>query len=322
MEHCIQISRHGPPDVMALVATTLDPPGPGEVLVRHQAIAVNQIDLQQRSGQYPLALPTGLGMEAAGLIEAVGPDVVGLKPGDRVVYIADTPGSYATARVRPARTVALIPAGINMAVVAAMFTRGLTAWHLTHTLRRIDASDTIVVHAAGGGVGGLIAQMALQVGAMVIGVVANEDEAEAARIAGCHAVLVDPGPDLASQVRHLADGGASVVYDPIGRDTFEASLDCLRPFGLLVAFGNLSGPISPFAPMQALGRRGSLQIVWPMLKDFLTPDLMPAAVRGLFEAMRRGLTCPIGQTFPLAEASSAHRLIEQRRQKGATVLIP
>jgi NADPH2:quinone reductase len=324
MPHSIRIHAHGGPEVLQWEAVEPSVPGRGEVLIRQTAIGLNFIDVYERTGLYPGALPTGLGREGAGVVEAVGPKVRGVAVGDRVAYVSAQPGSYAQERVMPADRVVRIPDGVSDRLAAAAMLKGLTAQFLLRRTCKVRKGDTVVIHAAAGGVGLIASQWARALGATVIGVVGSDAKAAVAREHGCHHALVLGRDDLAARVRELTGGaGAHVVYDSIGKDTFFASLDCLRPLGTMVTYGNASGPVPPVAPLE-LARRGSLFLTRPILFHYIArrADLDRAA-RELFDVIGRGaVRIEIGQTYALQDAAQAHRDLEARRTIGSTVLIP
>jgi len=294
------------------------------VLIRQTAAGLNFIDVYERSGLYPGALPMGLGHEAAGVIEALGPRVRGFAVGDRVAYAHVQSGAYAQYRVMPVERLVRIPDGVSDRLAAAAMLKGLTAQFLVRRTHRVKKGDAVVVHAAAGGVGLIAAQWARDLGATVIGVVGSEAKAAVARAHGCQHALVHGSGDLAAQVKELTGGrGADVVYDSVGKDTFFASLDCLRPLGLMVTYGNSSGPVPPVAPLE-LARRGSLFLTRPIMFHYVArrADLERAA-RELFEVIGRGaVRIEIGQTYALQDVAQAHRDLEARRTIGSTVLIP
>ena len=323
MPHAIRVHAHGGPEVLQWEAVAASEPGPGEVLIRQTAIGLNFIDVYERTGLYPGALPIGLGREAAGVVEALGPRVRGLKPGDRVAYVSSQPGAYAQERVVAADRVVKVPDGVSDRLAAAALLKGLTAWFLVRRTHRVARGDAVVVHAAAGGVGLILAQWANHLGARVIGVVGSESKAEVARAHGCQHVLLLGRDDLPARVRELSGGeGARVVYDSVGKDTFFASLDCLRPLGLMVSYGNASGPVPPIAPLD-LARRGSLFLTRPTLFHYTArrADLERAA-RELFGVIGSGaVRIEIGQCYALQDVAQAHRDLEARRTIGSTVLI-
>jgi NADPH2:quinone reductase len=324
MPHSIRIHAHGGPEVLQWEAVESADPGPGEVLIRQTAIGLNFIDVYERTGLYPGALPTGLGREGAGVVEAVGPKVRGVAVGDRVAYVSAQPGSYAQERVMAADRVVKIPDGVSDRLAAAAMLKGLTAQFLLRRTHKVRKGDTVVVHAAAGGVGLIVSQWARDLGATVIGVVGSDAKAAVAREHGSHHALVHGRDDLAARVRELTGGaGAHVVYDSVGKDTFFASLDCLRPLGMMVSYGNASGPVPPVAPLE-LARRGSLFLTRPILFHYIARRAeLERAARELFEVIGRGaVRIEIGQTYALQDAAQAHRDLEARRTIGSTVLIP
>ena len=324
MLHAIRIHAHGGPDVLRWEPVVAAQPGRGEVLIRQTAIGLNFIDVYERTGLYAGALPSGLGREGAGVVEAVGPRVSGIAAGDRVAYASATPGAYAQERVMPADRVVKIPEGVSDRLAAAAMLKGLTARFLVRQTHRVRKGETVVVHAAAGGVGLIVAQWARHLGATVIGVVGSDAKAAVALQHGCHQALVLGRDDLAARVRELTGGlGAHVVYDSIGKDTFFASLDCLRPLGMMVTYGNASGPVPPVAPLE-LAKRGSLFLTRPILFHYIArrADLERAA-RELFEVIGQGVVrIEIGQSYALQDVAQAHRDLEARRTVGSTVLIP
>jgi len=324
MPHAIRIHAHGGPEVLRWEAVAASDPGRGEVLIRQTAIGLNFIDVYERTGLYPGALPSGLGREGAGVVEAVGPRVRGFKPGDRVAYASHQPGAYAQERTIAADRLVKIPEGVSDRLAAAAMLKGLTAWFLLRRTHRVARGETVVVHAAAGGVGLILSQWARHLGATVIGVVGSDAKAEVARAHGCHHVLVLGRDDLPARVRALTGGqGAHVVYDSIGKDTFIASLDCLRPLGMMVTYGNASGPVPPFAPLE-LARRGSLFLTRPILFHYVARRAeLERGARELFEVIGRGVVrIEIGQSYALQDVAQAHRDLEARRTIGSTVLIP
>ena len=294
------------------------------MLIRQPAIGLNFIDVYERTGLYPGELPAGLGREGAGVVEAVGPRVKSVAVGDRVAYASQQPGAYAQERLIAADRVVKIPDGVSDRLAAAAMLKGLTAHFLLRRTHRVRKGDAVVVHAAAGGVGLIAAQWARFLGAQVIGVVGSDAKAAVAREHGCHHTLVLGRDDLAARVREFTGGqGAHVVYDSIGKDTFFASLDCLRPLGLMVSYGNASGPVPAFQPLE-LSKRGSLFLTRPTLFHYIARrvDLVRAA-RELFDVIGSGVVrIEIGQTYPLQDVAQAHRDLEGRRTVGSTVLIP
>lgn len=318
----VRIARTGGPEVLELVEIAERDPGPGEVRVRHRAIGLNFIDTYQRSGLYPMKLPATLGMEAAGEVEAVGEGVDRLKPGDRIVY-QGLPGAYAQANTIKADRAVKLPDAISFETAAAAFLKGLTADFLIG-LRPLEPDDAVLVHAAAGGVGSLLTPWLAHLGVRVIGVTGSPAKAELARGKGCEATLIYGEGDLAAEVRALTGGeGVQVAFDSVGKDTIEASLKSVARRGLLVSYGNASGPPRAIEPLE-LSRAGSLFLTRPTLFDYVatTAELDAAAAR-LFDVLENGVVTPeIGQTFPLAEVRAAHEALEGRRTTGATLLIP
>jgi len=324
MSHAIRIHSFGGPEVMQWEPVDLPAPGPGEALVRQTAIGLNFIDIYERTGLYPGALPMGLGREAAGVVEAVGSGTKSLKPGDRVAYASGQPGAYADQRLLPADRLVKIPDGVSDRLAAAAMLKGMTAQFLLRRTFRVRAGSVAVVHAAAGGVGLIATQWARHLGATVIGVVGSEAKAAVAREHGCHEVLILGRDDLPARIRALTKGqGADVVYDSVGKDTFLPSLDSLRPLGMMVTYGNASGPVPPFQPLE-LAKRGSLFLTRPTLFHYIArrQDLERAA-RELFAVIGSGaVRIEVGQTYALRDVAQAHRELEGRRTVGSTVLLP
>ncbi len=324
MSHAIRIRAHGGPEVMLWEEQTLSPPGRGEALVRQSAVGLNFIDIYERTGLYGGALPTGLGREAAGVIEAIGPGVRDLRPGDRVAYASTAPGAYAEERVMPVAQLVPVPEGVSDRLAAAALLKGMTAQVLLRRTCKVRKGTVVVVHAAAGGVGSILVQWALHLGAHVIAVVGSDAKAAAVRAFGCKDVLIQGRDDLAARVKELSGGqGAHVVYDSVGKDTFFASLDSLRPLGLMVTYGNASGPVPPIAPLE-LASRGSLFLTRPTLFSYTAKraDLLRSAAE-LFDVIGRGIVrIEIGQTYPMRDVQQAHRDLQERRTIGSTVLLP
>lgn len=325
MTMAIRIHETGGPEVMAWEEVALPPPGPGEVRLRHTAVGLNFIDVYHRTGLYKLPLPAGLGQEGAGVVEEAGPGVTAFRPGDRVAYCGGpAPGSYAEARNYPAARLVPLPAGIDETRAAAMMLKGLTAWYLLHRTHRVRPGETILVHAAAGGTGLILCQWARHLGATVIGTVGSPAKAALAAAHGCHHTLVLGAGDFAPKVRDLTGGeGVPVVYDSVGKDTFAGSLDCLRPLGMMVSFGQSSGPVPPFE-VNTLAAKGSLFLTRPSLFAYIArrEDLLEGAAE-MFDLVARGvLGIEVHQTYPLREAARAHQDLEARRTTGSTVLLP
>ena len=324
MSMAIRIDRFGGPEVMEWRAVEISAPGPGEALVRHTAVGLNFIDTYHRSGLYPLVLPAGLGTEAAGVVEAIGPGVSLVKPGQRVAWTGLPPGSYSQQRVYPADRLVALPAEIDDQTAAACMLKGLTAWYLLRRSYAVRSGDTVLLYAAAGGVGLITSQWAASLGARVIGVAGSETKAAMAKEHGCTEVVLADDVDFVARVRGLTGGqGVAAVYDSVGKDTFFQSLDCLRPHGTMVTYGNASGPVEPFSPME-LARRGSLFLTRPVLFDFIRSRAeLELATSELFDALIAGaVKISVNQTYPLSESARAHRDLEARRTTGSTILLP
>lgn len=323
MAQAIRIHQTGGPEVLRLETVEVGDPGPGQARVRHTAIGVNFVDTYHRTGLYPLPLPSALGMEAAGVVEAVGPGVQGVAPGDRVVYTGVV-GSYSDVRLVPADRLVRLPDGIDDRTAAAMMLKGLTVWALVRRCHEVKAGETVLFHAAAGGVGLIAVQWLKALGATVIGTAGTEEKAALARAHGADHVIVYTREDFAKRVRELTHGqGVPVVYDAVGKATFEGSLDCLRPLGLMVSFGNASGPVPP-VDLLALNRRGSLFITRPSYAHYVAQraDLERGAAE-LFQLVRSGkVKVEVGRTWPLAQAADAHRALEGRQTTGSVLLLP
>jgi NADPH2:quinone reductase len=323
MVRAIQFDRFGGPDVLEYRDVVVGVPGEGQARVAHSAIGLNFIDVYHRTGLYPLPLPSGLGGEAAGVVKEIGHGVTHVRVGDRVAYTAPAPlGSYSDERIVDARYLVRLPAGIDDKTGAAMMLKGLTAWYLLKRSYEVARGDWILLYAAAGGVGLIAAQWAKHLGARVIGVVGTRNKRELALAHGCeHVLLADSA--VAARVKELSGGGVPVVYDSVGRDTFMQSLDCLRPHGVMVSFGNSSGTVQPFE-LHELTKRGSLYVTRPTLQDFIRArgDL-EAGAADLFGVVERGIVrIEVNQSFALADAANAHRELEARRTTGSTILIP
>lgn len=324
MSKAIRIHAQGGPDVMKWESVPTPEPGPAEALVHHTAVGLNYIDVYFRNGLYKIpAMPATLGMEAAGTVTAVGSEVHNVKPGDRVAYATGPIGAYATDRVIAADRLVAVPDGIGDQTAAAMMLQGMTAQYLLRRTHQVQAGETVLIHAAAGGVGLILCQWAKALGAVVIGVVSTEAKAEMAREHGADHVIVGHG-SLAADVKRLTKGAmVPVVYDSVGKDTFALSLDCLAPLGLMVAYGNASGPVPPF-DLGTLAAKGSLFVTRPTLATYTAKaaDLAASAAE-LFDVVRSGaVKIRVNQTFPLQEAAAAHTALEARQTTGSTVLIP
>ena len=323
MIHAIRIHQTGGPEVLRWEEVTVGEPAPGEVRLRHRAIGVNFIDTYFRSGLYPMTFPSGLGREGAGVVEAVGEGVTDLRPGDRVAYGSSPLGSYSEVRCMPAGVLHKLPEALDFETGAAMMLKGLTAAYLLLHAYPVRSGDAILIHAAAGGVGLIACQWAKALGATVIGTVSTEAKAELARRHGCDHVIDYTHEDVAARVREITGEGVAVVYDGVGKATFMASLDSLRPRGLLATFGNASGAVEPFSPL-LLAQKGSLYVTRPILDHYMrTRQEGEALVRALFDIVLSGkVKIAVDQTYPLAEAAQAHRDLESRKTTGSTVLLP
>jgi NADPH2:quinone reductase len=324
MALAIRFHEHGGPEVLRAEDIEPGKPAAGEAQMRHTAIGLNYIDVYDRTGLYAGELPSGLGREAAGVITALGRGVRGFKVGDRVAYVLSKPGAYCEVRNVPAARLVKIPRGISDAQAAALMLKGLTAQYLLRRTYPVARGDVILVHAAAGGVGLLLCQWAKSLGAKVIGVVGSDAKAELARRNGCKHVLILGREPLPAEVRKLTrKEGVAVVYDSVGKDTFMDSLDCLRPLGMMVTYGNASGPVPPVSPLE-LSKRGSLFLTRPTLLSYIgTRQALDAAARELFAAVKsRAVRITIGQRYALTDAAQAHRDLEGRRTTGSTVLVP
>ena len=324
MPRAIRIHETGGPEVMRLEDVDVPAPGQGEVQVRHTAIGLNFIDVYDRSGLYPQkSLPAGLGREAAGVVTAIGKRARGFRPGDRVAYVS-SPGAYCDLRNVSAAVLVKVPAGVGDEQAAVLMLKGGTACYLLRHAHRVKRGDVIVVHAAAGGVGSLLAQWGRKLGATVIGVVGSVEKATLAKKNDCKHVLVRGRDDVAAEVKKLTKGvGAHVVYDGVGKDTFFESLDCLRRRGMMVSYGNASGPVAPFSPAE-LARRGSLFLTRPTMMDYTAtrPELESIARETFAAAKKKWIRVQIDQRYALADAAQAHRDLESRKTTGATVILP
>ena len=324
MTKAIRIHAYGGPEAMRWEDVPTPEPGPAEALVHHTAIGLNYIDVYFRTGLYKApSLPAILGMEAAGVVRAVGADVGGIAVGDRVAYATGPIGAYATDRVISADRLIKLPDGIDDRTAAAMMLQGMTAQYLLRRTHPVKSGETVLVHAAAGGVGLILCQWAKHLGATVIGVVSTEEKAQLACEHGASHVII--GHDrLAAEVKRLTAGAmVPVVYDSVGKDTFGASLDCLAPFGTMVSFGNSSGPVPPM-DISILGAKGSLFLTRPSLATYTASRTdLEASANDLIEAVSSGaVQIKVNQTFPLKDAAEAHRALEARKTTGGTVLIP
>jgi NADPH2:quinone reductase len=317
----IRFHETGGPEVLRWESLPVGTPGPGQALVRHEAVGLNFADTYFRSGLYPAALPAGMGVEAAGVVEAVGPGVTDFAPGDRVTYTGSPLGAYSTERVMDVAPLIPLPDEIPFETAAAMTMRGLTCAYLLRRIAALDPGAPVLLHAAAGGVGLIFTQWARLLGVDVIGTVSTDEKAEVARAHGCAHTIVYPREDVAARVRELTDGaGVPVVYDSIGRTTFASSLDSLSRRGLLVCFGTSSGPIPPIDPMQ-LAVKGSLFVTRPALADYIADHWERAALASeLFDHVASGrITVEVNQRYALDDAVAAHRDLEAGRSVGSSV---
>jgi len=324
MPKAIRVHATGGPEVLSWEEVPVGDPGPGEARVRHTAIGLNFVDTYHRSGLYKLPLPFTPGQEGAGVVEAVGPGVTDVKAGDRVAYGTGPVGAYSQVRVMEAARLVPLPAGIDDRTAAAMMLKGLTAQYLLRQTASVQRGETIVFHAAAGGVGLIACQWARHLGATVIGTAGSEEKARLARAHGCEHVILYNQEDVAARVRELTGGrGVRVVFDGVGKATFAASLDCLAPRGLLVAFGNASGAVPPL-DILTLTAKGSLFLTRPTMGNYVgTRETLRSAAAELFEVVQSGaVRIQVPQTFPLAEAAKAHAALESRSTSGSTVLVP
>ena len=317
------VRRHGGPEQIEREEIAPTEPGAGEVRIRQTAIGLNFIDTYHRTGLYPVELPSGLGTEAAGVIEAVGSGVEGLKAGDRVAYAGGTPGSYATVRTLPADLLVPLPDDIDDRTAAAAMLKGMTAAYLVGPCAKIEAGQDVLVHAAAGGVGSILVQWLKAIGATVIAHAGSEEKAAIARDLGAHHALSCPMDDLAKQIREITDGkGVEAVLDGVGKASWDASIGSIAVRGILVTYGNASGPVPPIDPL-ALSKAGSIFVTRPTLFSYARNAAERRDLAGrLFERIENGLTVPVGQTFALADAADAHRALESRSTTGSTLLLP
>ncbi len=322
--HAIRIHEHGGPDVMRWEAVDVDAPGPGEIRIKQTAVGLNYIDTYHRSGLYKIPLPSVIGREGAGVVEAVAGDVEDLKVGDRVAYASSPIGSYAELRLMPAHRVVKIPDNVSDQQAASMMLKGMTAQYLIRRTYRVKPGDTVLFHAAAGGVGLMLCQWAKHLGATVIGTVGSAEKAKLARANGCDHVINYSAEDFVARVAEITDGKkCNVVYDGVGKDTFLKSLDCARPLGTVALFGNASGAVPPF-DLGMLAAKGSLFVTRPTLDTYVaTREDLVATADELFDVVGRGLVkIEVNQTYPLKEAAQAHRDLEARKTTGSTVLLP
>lgn len=325
MTLAVRINQHGGPEELTLVDVSVGEPGPGEIRIRHKAIGLNFIDVYQRSGLYQLPMPVQLGMEASGVVEAVGEGVTHLKVGDRAAYASQPPGSYCEVRVMPAKCVCRLPEAISFETGAAMMLKGLTAQYLlrrTQPQGGLNEGDFVLFHAAAGGVGLIACQWAKAMGLQLIGTAGSDEKCALARAHGAAHAINYAKEDFVARVKEITGGqGVKVVYDSVGKDTFERSLDCLRPFGLMASFGNASGPVAPFSP-GILAPKGSLYLTRQTLFSHITTrETTQEMADDLFQMVTSGkVKIRIDQRFALADVAEAHRTLEARKTTGCTIL--
>jgi NADPH:quinone reductase len=324
MPKAIRFHKPGGPEVLQWEEVTVGEPGPGQAKVRHAACGLNYIDTYHRSGLYQLELPSGIGLEGAGVVEAVGSGVDHLKPGDRVAYAGGPPGAYSEMRLMPADRLVKVPSGISDQQAAGMMLKGLTTQYLLRRTYNVKAGDTILCHAAAGGVGLILCQWAKALGATVIGTVGSDEKAALARAHGCDHPIVYTRENFTQKVKEITNGkGVPVVYDSVGKDTFAGSLDCLQPLGMMVSFGSASGPVPAFEPALLAGK-GSLFFTRPTLMTYTAKrDDLEKMAADLFGVVSSGkVKIEVHQTYPLKDAARAHRDLEARKTTGSTLLLP
>jgi NADPH2:quinone reductase len=324
MSKAIRFHQTGGPEVLKWDDVNVEGPSSNQVRVRHTAIGLNYIDTYHRSGLYPLPLPSTIGMEAAGVVEETGANVTEIAVGDRIAYASPPPGSYSEERLIDADKVVKIPAGVDDQTAAAMMLKGLTAQYLIRQVHKVNSDDTILIHAAAGGVGLIVCQWAKSLGATVIGTVGTQEKAALAQANGCDHTILYTKENFAERVLDITNGQKlPVVFDSIGRDTFERSLDCLKPLGKMVSFGQASGPIPP-VDLGVFAQKGSLYFTRPTLFNYAgTRDTLRAMSQDLFSVVARQIVkIHIDQTFPLSDARAAHEALEARKTTGSTILIP
>jgi NADPH2:quinone reductase len=324
MPHAIRIHKTGGPEVLHWEEVAVGDPGPGEARVRHTAIGVNYIDTYQRSGHYKLALPAGMGNEGAGVVEAVGPGVTDIKPGDRVAYCGGAPGAYSEVRVMSADRLVKLPEGVSDRTAATLMLKGLTVQYLLRQTYPLKGGETILFHAAAGGVGSIACQWTRALGVTMIGTVGSDEKAAIAKANGCAHTIVYTRENFVERVKQITGGkGVPVVYDSVGKDTFPASLDCLSPRGMFVSFGSSSGPIAAF-DILLLAQKGSLYATRPTLATYTAArGALLAMAAEMFELVKAGkIVSEARQTYALKDAARAHRDLEARKTTGSTLLLP
>ena len=323
MTHAIRFHKPGGPEVLVWEEVNVGKPGPGEARIRHTAVGLNFVDIYNRSGLYPVQLPSGLGGEAAGVVEEVGAGVSDLKPGDRVAYGAAPLGAYAEARLIPADRLLKLPDSIDDKTAAAMMLKGLTVQYLIRQTYRVKSGDTILLHAAAGGVGTILSQWARHLGATVIGTVGSEEKAALAKAHGCAHTIIYGREDFAKRVDEITGGKkVPVVYDSVGKDTFLKSLDCLAPLGVAVLFGQSSGGVEPLN-LGLLAQKGSLYVTRPTLNTYAAGrENLAAMAKELLDVVQSGVVkIEVNQTYPLKNAARAHADLAARKTTGSTVLL-
>ena len=324
MPYAIRLHQNGGPEVLSWETVEVPAPAAGEATIRHHAVGLNYIDTYHRTGLYPVTLPSGIGMEGAGVVEAVGEGVSELKVGDRVAYAGGPLGAYADVRNIPAHRLLKLPDAISFETGAAMMLQGLTAAYLLRKTYRVQPGDAVLIQAAAGGVGLIVCQWARALGATVIGTVGSPAKAELAKAHGCHHVINYSTENFPARVREITNGeGVAVVYDGVGKDTFAGSLDSLRPMGMMVSFGNASGPVPPL-DLIVLSQKGSLFVTRPTLMNYTAKreDLVDLG-RELFDVVVSGqVKIEVNQSYPLKDAAQAHRNLEARKTTGSTILLP
>lgn len=324
MAKAIRFSKTGGPEVLVLEDVQVGDPGPGQARVRNHAAGLNYLDTYQRSGMYKIELPSGLGQEGAGVVEAVGSGVTNVKAGDRVAYASAPVGAYSDVRLMPAERLVKLPEAISFEQGAAMMLKGMTAEYLLRRVYKVKPGDTIVFHAAAGGVGLIACQWAKALGATVIGTVGSDEKAALAKAHGCDHPIVYTRENFTARVKEITGGkGVPVVYDSVAKDTFMGSLDCLQPFGLLAVFGASSGPVPPF-DINLLQQKGSLFLTRPTLVTYnAKTEALAESAKALFDVVTSGkVKIEVNQRYPLKDAAQAHRDLEARKTTGSTILIP
>lgn len=324
MSKAIVIHEYGGPEVLKWEDYAPGEPAAGEARIRHTAVGLNYIDTYHRTGLYPLTLPCPIGMEAAGVVEAVGSEVTEVAPGDRVAYAANPPGAYSEVRNIPAHRLVKLPDAIDDRTAAGMMLQGMTVQYLVRRTFQVQPGQTVLWHAAAGGVGLIACQWLSAMGVTVIGTVGSDEKAQLAKAHGCTHTINYQTEDFVERVKEITNGaGVPIVYDSVGKDTWEGSLDCLQPLGLMVSFGNASGPVPPFS-VTSLAPKGSLYVTRPTLMTYTAKrDDLIATAAELFEMVGTGkVKININQTYPLSETAQAHRDLEARKTTGSTLLLP